>query len=110
MKANPLSSSHAPFARNSGKGTAALRAIETQKGDNALIKDPYAQLLAGEAGFAWVDSLPDHTRLFFIDMLAVRTRIFDEHCCGSVHSNADIFSQGRNNDSNQITEKRRTKK
>lgn len=68
------------FSRGSGKGTAALRAIETQKEDQALISDPYAHFMAGNEGFEWVDSLSESMRTFFIDMLAVRTRIFDDFC------------------------------
>lgn len=84
MKTKEFPSNQKSFVRNSGKGTAALRAIETQKGINALIKDEYAHLLAGEQGFTWVNSLPEQTRLFFIDMLAVRTRIFDDYCRNDV--------------------------
>lgn len=68
------------FNANSGRGTAALRALESLKGNKGIIQDKYAHLLAGKIGFRWANSLSPIDRNFMIDMIAVRTKIFDDLC------------------------------
>lgn len=54
--------------------TAAARARETERGD-ALVRDPWAAALAGEAGAAWIASRPPDSTLPMI----LRTRYFDDY-------------------------------
>lgn len=69
-------------AASTGNGTAALRAIESGRGAQALVADPLAALLAGQEGFRWAESLPDDQRELMLDLVAVRTRFIDEACIG----------------------------
>jgi len=64
-------------ANHTGYGTAALRAIESHRKD-ALINDTYASAFEGFEGRNWAYSLPGEIQLLMIDMLAVRTRVFEE--------------------------------
>ncbi len=54
--------------------TAAVRAKETARED-ALLRDPWAESLAGEAGMAWVSSRPPDSTL----PILLRTRYFDDY-------------------------------
>ena len=62
-------------------GVAALRALETDKGELALITDPYARYMAGTEGFAWIKQLeinkPD-VAVSMVDGLAIRTKKIDD--------------------------------
>jgi methyltransferase (TIGR00027 family) len=78
------------FSFFSGYGTAALRALETNKSSKALINDPYAHLLAGKIGHDWVNSLSETDKRFFIDMIAVRTKIFDDYCAAFVKKEQNL--------------------
>ena len=71
---------------STGRGTAALRAIESRRGESALITDPFAALLAGEEGFSWVQSLPNGQQELLLDLIAVRTRFIDDECTAFVES------------------------
>lgn len=48
-----------------------------------------AEHLAGDEGWAWVRAMPPDQFQFFVDMLAVRTFLFDEVCCGNLMISAD---------------------
>lgn len=89
-----------------GRGTAALRAIESSKSDR-LINDPFAHLLGLTEGNSWVNSLPDDVRNLMIDLLAVRTRIFDDICLGAVAKRKGCLYQydqiSISNEENSIT-------
>ena len=65
-----------PFAvSDSSRSIAALRAIETERGDAPLFTDPFAAALAGEAALARVRArggASDYGRI------AIRTRFFDD--------------------------------
>jgi methyltransferase (TIGR00027 family) len=63
-----------------GKGTAALRALEANSGEGALFSDPLALTLASPEGIAWAASLAEPMRNMMIDMVAVRTRFIDDFC------------------------------
>jgi methyltransferase (TIGR00027 family) len=54
--------------------TAAVRARETARED-ALLRDPWAALLAGESGMAWVSARPPDSTL----PIVLRTRYFDDY-------------------------------
>ena len=54
--------------------TAAARAVETARED-ALVSDPWAAALAGEAGAAWIDGRPAGSTVPII----LRTRYFDDY-------------------------------
>jgi methyltransferase (TIGR00027 family) len=77
MRTSPQGSGR---AASTGRGTAALRAIESRGGENALIADPLAALLAGREGFSWVQSLSAGQQALLLDLIAVRTRFIDEVC------------------------------
>ena len=53
--------------------TAAARGLETSR-DDALVRDPWAALLAGETGQAWLAGRPPGSTLPMI----LRTRYFDD--------------------------------
>ena len=62
-------------------GVAALRAIETAKGETALINDPFASTLATEDGYKWVEELnikKPEVAASMVDGLAIRTKKIDD--------------------------------
>jgi methyltransferase (TIGR00027 family) len=82
-----------PFAvSDSSRSIAALRAIETEKGEDALFADPFAGALAGEAALARVRGrglTGDNGRI------AIRTKFFDDAV-------QDALSDGTENKSWQV--------
>jgi methyltransferase (TIGR00027 family) len=66
-------------------GVSALRHYETTRGADALIRDPFAELLSGEIGSAWVESLEPCKKAGMIDGLAVRTRRIDDDIAAVVN-------------------------
>lgn len=67
------------FVSATARSVAGMRAKETAKGADALIQDPYAELLAGPASDSWIEKIPEDKALFLIDLLAVRTKYIDAH-------------------------------
>jgi methyltransferase (TIGR00027 family) len=59
-------------------GVAYLRALESQKTSNALVKDPFAQTLAAEDGRNWVAELQLEHRQCMIDGMGIRSRKIDD--------------------------------
>jgi len=63
-------------------GVAALRSCESEKGDKALVIDPFARTLAGEKGFEFMNSLRteggDSDSATMIDGMAVRSCKIDK--------------------------------
>ncbi len=55
-----------------------MRALEADKGDAALVVDPFARQLAQDEGMAWLRSISDERREYMVDLLAVRTRAIDD--------------------------------
>lgn len=66
------------FVSKTARSVAGMRAKETEKGDAALVVDPFAKLLAGPEDGSWLDTLPESSREFLVDMLAVRTKHIDD--------------------------------
>jgi len=63
---------------------AAMRALETELGEKALIRDPFARKLAGEDGIQWISALDEKTRNQMQTVVAARTKFIDDHIITTV--------------------------
>jgi methyltransferase (TIGR00027 family) len=79
-----------PAVRNisdTARWVAYFRAVETQRAD-ALFRDPYAELLAGERGFEIANALPDGNKHKWA--WVARTHLFDKFVSGQIEEGADL--------------------
>ncbi len=75
-------------------GVATLRGLEKLQKENAMFHDPYADLLGGEVGAAFVQSFeskPEYAPYGLIDGIAVRTNKIDSEISCAI--NLDNFDQ-----------------
>jgi methyltransferase (TIGR00027 family) len=72
---------------DTARWVAYFRALETQRPD-ALFRDPYAQLLAGEHGFHLANTLPDGNKHEWA--WVARTYLFDQFLAKAIADGADL--------------------
>lgn len=63
---------------------AGMRALESEKGEDAIVRDRFAGALAQEDGIRWLNTLAPRHREFMVDMLAVRTAFIDQWLEGTL--------------------------
>jgi methyltransferase (TIGR00027 family) len=79
-----------PAVRNisdTARWVAYFRAVETQRAD-ALFRDPYAERLAGERGFAIANALPDGNKHEWA--WVARTHLFDKFVSSQIGEGVDL--------------------